>query len=276
MEASQGIVIVLGGMIFAGMLGFSVIMMFVFFRKKATFLQSQFELELKNRELEQMNAVVVAQEQERAKIARNLHDELGAILSMAQRNLNTTLTQMPHEIEWRDDLRFILDVLDESVVKIRLISHDMMPHFLVKFGLLKTLQRLMIQTEKSLGHTCTFSTNITEDLELEEQQEIHFYCVVLELLNNLLKHGHPKCVDMSLMLNSTHLSVEMRHDGVAISQADYEHLLHYGDGVGLVSVAHRLNLISGEVLYRRHQKGGAIELAMPFKNRFQVQSDEKI
>jgi signal transduction histidine kinase len=152
----------------------------------------------------------------------------------------------------------------------------MMPHFLVKFGLLKTLQRLMIQTEKTLGQACTFSTNLTADVPLEEQQEIHFYCVVLELLNNLLKHGRPQHVDMSLLLNDTHLCVVMRHDGVAISQSDYEYLLHHGDGVGLESVTHRLNLISGEVLYQRHQKGGTIELAMPLKYRLEAESHEKI
>lgn len=275
MEASQGIVIVLSGMIFAGMLGFSVIIMFLLFRKKAAFLKSQYELELKNKELEQMNAVVLAQENERAKIARNLHDELGAILSMAQRNLSSTLQQVPEKEVWRDDMRFVVDVLEQSVAKIRSISQEMMPHFLVKFGLLKTLKRLVGQTEKTLEYPCSFSTNLIADVPLDEQREIHFYCVALELLNNLLKHGRPQHVDMSLIRNDGYLYLKIAHDGVAISQGDYEYLLHHGDGLGLESVSHRLNLISGELLYQRHKKGGTVELAMPLLNS-ELVNDEKI
>ena len=58
-------------------------------------IQSAHDLELKNKELEMMNAVVHAQEAERKNIARNLHDDVGAILSMAQRNLKLTLNNLP-------------------------------------------------------------------------------------------------------------------------------------------------------------------------------------
>lgn len=252
------------------------IMLFIvyMFNKKRFLEKSNYELELKNIELEKTNAVIQAQEQERSKIARNLHDEVGAVLTMASRNLKSFLKEIPEKQKNREDLLFTMEILEQSVEKIRSISHGMLPHFLVKFGLQKTLQRLMNQTEKTLGHPCTFTSGITKELQLEQQHEIHFYSIVLELLNNLLKHSHPKSIHINLELNSTHLLLKMRHDGVAISQSEYEYLLINGDGMGLESIDLRLRMINGELLYQRNTPGGTIELSMPINES--TLSNEKI
>jgi signal transduction histidine kinase len=224
--------------------------------------------------LELMNAVVQAQEQERSKIARNLHDEVGSVLTMVSRNLKSFLKEIPEKQKNREDLLFTMDILQQSVEKLRSISHGMLPHFLVKFGLQKTLERLMVQTEKTLGHSCTFTSSITEEYQLEQQHCIHFYSIVLELLNNLMKHSRPKSIHINLELNSTHLLLKMRHDGVAISQSEYEYLLIHGDGMGLESIALRLTMINGELLYQRNTPGGTIELSMPINES--TLSNEKI
>lgn len=244
------------------------------YRKKRILQKQEFDMEKKNLELEKMNAVLQAQEQERSKIARNLHDEVGAVLTMASRNLKSFLKEIPEKQKNREDLLFTMEILEQSVEKIRSISHGMLPHFLVKFGLQKTLQRLMNQTEKTLGHSCTFTSGITKELQLEQQHEIHFYSIVLELLNNLLKHSHPKSIHINLELNSTHLLLKMRHDGVAISQSEYEYLLINGDGMGLESIDLRLRMINGELLYQRNTPGGTIELSMPINES--TLSNEKI
>ncbi|MEN9394460.1 MAG: hypothetical protein RL362_681 [Bacteroidota bacterium] len=266
MEISTEKIIVVGGILFSFLLGLSVVQMFILFRRKATMMNVKFDIELKNKELEMLNAVVQAQQDERTLIAQNLHDEVGSILSMAHRNVRLTLSNLPNDSPLLEDLEFTSDVLDQSIEKIRSISQGMLPHFLLKFGLLKTLQRLMLHTEKTVGHPCSFTTNLASDVPMPKQQEIHVYYLVLELLNNLIKHGHPQHVDLTFMRNEDRLSVVLNHDGVAISQSDYEHLLNDGDGVGLLSVAHRITLISGEVFYQRNPEGGSIEFSMPYTN----------
>lgn len=261
---------------FAVALGMSVIQMFILFRRKATLIRIKFEIQLKNKELEMMNAVVQAQETERTNIARNLHDEVGAILAMAQRNLSVSLDKMAADDMLRDDIEFTMDVLDQSVDKIRAISHGMLPHFLVKFGLQKALQRLMEQTEKSLGNPCSFNSSVSEDLSLEQRQEIHFYCIATELINNLMKHARPQFINLKLDARENHLILHIQHDGVAISQADYEYLLHHGNGMGLESISHRLRIITGELQYQRQTKGGTIEISMPLKMKIAPNNHEEI
>lgn len=276
MEANKLIMIVLSGMTFAGLLCFSLISMFLLFRKKATFLKAKYELELKNKELEMMNAVVQAQETERNNIARNLHDEVGAILAMAQRNLSASLDRMTGDDVLREDIEFTLDVLDQSVDKIRAISHGMLPHFLLKFGLLKALQRLIDQTAKSLGNPCSFSATVSADLLLGQRQEIHFYCITTELMNNLMKHARPQFINLKLDTKENCLNLYIHHDGVAINQADYEYLLYHGNGMGLESIAHRLRIISGKLKYQRQTKGGSIEISMPLKMNEATNINEEI
>lgn len=276
MEISSEIILVVSGILFAVALGMSVIQMFILFRRKATLMRIKFEIQLKNKELEMMNAVVQAQETERTNIARNLHDEVGAILAMAQRNLSMSLDKMAGDDLLRDDIEFTLDVLDQSVDKIRSISHGMLPHFLVKFGLQKALQLLMEQTEKSLGNSCSFNSSVSEDLSLEQRQEIHFYCIATELINNLMKHARPQFINLKLDARENHLILHIQHDGVAISQADYEYLLHHGNGMGLESISHRLRIITGELQYQRQTKGGTIEISMPLKMKIAPNNHEEI
>jgi signal transduction histidine kinase len=236
-------------------------------KKKRLSEKNEYEMELKNKELEKMAAVVQAQEHERAKIARNLHDEVGSILSMANRNLKCIIQQVPENVDYKDDLDSTLEILEQSVDKVRSISHNMIPHFLVKFGLVKTLTRLVEQTEKALGNSCKFESKLDGELEINQQHEINFYSIVLELFNNLMKHARPDSVSLVLEKQKENLVLTIQHDGVAITQADYEYLLDKADGLGLESISLRLKIISGELEYKRQNKGGAILLSMPLNNQ---------
>jgi signal transduction histidine kinase len=258
------LITVLSGTLFSLGLILSLLGLVINFRKKRILQNKEIEMLLKNKELELMNAVVLAQENERSKIARNLHDEVGSILSMAQRNLTVTIKDIPENSSSHEDIKFVIDVLDQSVSKIRTISHEILPHFLLKFGLQKTLQRLIEQTQKTLSHPCSFVTEFeNETLILEQQQEIQFYSITLELLNNIVKHARPESVNLSLGMFQNNLFLKLEHDGIAISQSDYEYLLFHSSGVGLESISQRLKLISGELLFERFEQGGSIKLLMP-------------
>lgn len=267
MEGNELTIIVLSGMIFAGMICFTLIAVFLLFRKKATFLKARYELELKNKELEMMKAVVQAQETQRTNIARNLHDEVGSILTIAKHNLKNVVNGINKNSAIYDDALFSLDVIDQCVGKLRSIVHEMVPHYLMKFGLLKSFQRLSDQMNKSLEGCCTLKAGIDQNFKLDEQQEIHFYMITLELINNTIKHARPKDVNLEIKTQENFLFFSIEHDGIAINQEDYTHLLQQATGMGLESISHRLRIISGEIRYQRKDHGGSIELSVPF-NKF--------
>ena len=222
-----------------------------------------FEIALKDKELDQMNAVIVGQETERAKIASNLHDEVGSIMSMAHRNLDYAITKLDNEIPLKEDLQTSLSLLEQSMTKIRSISNGMLPHFLMKFGLIKTLQRLTSQTEATLGNPCHFTTNCPDNFKLEQQREIQLHAILQELVNNLLKHAHPHTIQIILLQQASILELTISHDGVAINQNEYEHLLVHSEGVGLSSIVNRLTMLKGQINYVKTQLGGFVTVEIP-------------
>jgi signal transduction histidine kinase len=68
-------------------------------------------------------------------------------------------------------------------------------------------------------------------------------------------------------LKNEELILSINHDGVAISQSDYEYLLQNGSGVGLSSIQNRLLIIDGKLHYHKNEHGGNIQLSMPFENK---------
>jgi signal transduction histidine kinase len=235
------------------------------YRKKRVFQQKEFEMKLKNKELEMLIAVVQAQETERTNIARNLHDEVGSILTIAKHNLKNMVNGIIKDSAIYEDALFSLDVIDQCVVKIRLIANGMVPHYLMKFGLLKSLERLTDQINKSLEVVCKLKAGIDQDFKLDEQQEIHFYMITVELINNTIKHARPNYVNLEIETQENFLFFSIQHDGIAINQEDYTNLLQQATGMGLESISHRLRIISGELRYNCNDHGGSIVLSVPFK-----------
>lgn len=245
----------------------ALFLFFIFLIKSSTNKRkadkASFELALKEKELEQMNAVIVGQESERVKIASNLHDEVGSIMSMAQRNLEFAITKLDSDVSLKEELQISLSLLEQSMTKIRSISNGMLPHFLMKFGLIKTLQRLTNQTEATLGNTCHFTTNCPNNFKLEQQNEIQLYAILQELVNNILKHAHPQSIQIILLQQAPILELTISHDGVAINQNEYEHLLLHSEGVGLSSIVNRLTMLKGQISYVKSQQGGYVTIEMP-------------
>ena len=246
----------------------ALFLFFIFLIKSSTNKRkadkASFELALKEKELGQMNAEIVGQESERVKIASNLHDEVGSIMSMAQRNLEFAITKLDSDVSLKEELQISLSLLEQSMTKIRSISNGMLPHFLMKFGLIKTLQRLTNQTEATLGNTCHFTTNCPNNFKLEQQNEIQLYAILQELVNNILKHAHPQSIQIILLQQAPILELTISHDGVAINQSEYEHLLLHSEGVGLASIVNRLTMLKGQISYVKTQQGGFVTVEISF------------
>ena len=114
MEIEKLILItILSGTLFSFGLFLTLIGLTFSYRKKRILQQQEFDMQLKNKELEKTNAVIQAQEQERAKLSRNLHDEVGSVLAMANRTFKSTVQDMQEGDKHREDLMFMMDILDQ-------------------------------------------------------------------------------------------------------------------------------------------------------------------
>ena len=252
-------IIIAFGMTFLMALGFSIIGLARKTRKIKHLGDALLKEELEKKELEKVGIAITTQEKERSEIARKLLDELGGILSMAQLNLSLAAV---HENTNSDDdyVTKAADLLDIGHEQLRTITKSLVPHYLVKFGLSKALEKTISQKMGQLTTKYTFKTNLTEDTEIEENIMIHFFFISSELITNLMKHSRPDKVDITLNLEDGQLLLHLKHNGLALSQNDYEKFSQESDSLGLMNIRYRLHLINGQLHFTRKKDKGEVFL----------------
>jgi two-component system NarL family sensor kinase len=257
-EEDLSAIIVLG-MLFLIALGISFIHLTRKNRKIKQLANALLKEELEKKELEKAGIAITTQEKERSEIARKLHDEVGGILSMAQLNLSLAAQVENNE----DDQNYVLkaaNLLDIGNEQLRTITKGLVPHYLVKFGLSKALEKTISQKMGQLTTKYTFKSNLTEDVEVEENKMIHFFNISSELITNLMKHSRPDKVDIELSLDGDQLQLHIKHNGLALSQNDYEKFSQESDSLGLMNIRYRLHLINGQLKFSRTKSTGEILL----------------
>jgi signal transduction histidine kinase len=248
--------------------GLSVGIVYVLFSsyRKRKKLEEQHILALKEKELELINAVVKAQEDERTQIARNLHDDVGATLSMTQQKLSEATRHLNKDSDAIQDILSVADMIEKSVTSLRSITNGMLPHYLLNFGLRKSVDRLFENAQESIGKPCLVVKHLPGSVTITKKREIQIYYIISELLNNLIKHAKPNFIDGEFSKSGAMISFSLSHDGVAISQSDYEYLQLKNSGIGLSSIAHRLTILKGSLDFVRADRGGKITLKIPINN----------
>jgi len=223
--------------------------------------------ELERKELEKVGVAITTQESERTEIARKLHDEVSALLSLVQLNLSIVHQEAQNGNVDIQSLEKSTKLLDYGIEQLRSITKGLVPHYLVKFGLAKALEKTIHQKMEQLTAKHTFYSELATDIHIEEQTMIQFYYIAHELITNLLKHSRPSNVKMSLWNDEDILRLEIIHDGLALEQKDFEKFALDSDSLGIMNIKYRLNIINGELIFTRIKSEGIINLSTNlFKN----------
>jgi signal transduction histidine kinase len=150
--------------------------------------------------------------------------------------------------------------LAESIQLIRNIAKGLTPQYLMKFGLVKALDNMTKQKSGTLIETFDFTSVVPEELIISEQVSTHYYYIAGELITNLFKHSYPTEINMRLTYEREFLKLKIKHNGIALTQRDFDRLISESDSLGLENIKYRLNVINGEVYFKRLRDYGTIEL----------------
>lgn len=209
----------------------------------------RFAQQLRQREAE-IKASLLAQEAERQRFSRELHDSVGANLSLLKMYLSSFgETDIPMaELKERSE-----KLLAGSVDEIRRLIHDMHPRNLKEMGLAKAVDDMARLVNLGNGLKVVFSvTNVPE--HLPEQLEINFFRIVQELLQNAVKHSKASCVWLGLGYGHERLILSYRDDG-----AGYDTSLA-STGNGLLNIRNRVTLLKGEIHVESGRKGTIVRI----------------
>lgn len=223
-----------------------------YFGREAIISIARETTERKQMERNILSAVIKAEENERDRIARELHDGLGPLLSTIKLYVNELESGDLEPEEKSEMLKQTNELINESISSTRAISNNLSPHLIMDYGLVKAVESFCKKVNLAQKTMIHFEHRL-ENRRLDETTEIVLYRVITELINNTLKHAKASKIEIIIEMIDDILQVTYLDDGIGF---DKEAAMGSDSGgMGLKNMISRLRSVNGN--YRIHSRPGA-------------------
>ncbi len=216
------------------------------------------ELE-KDKQLVAVDSMLKGQEDERTRLAKDLHDGLGGMLSGVKFSLMNMKSNLIINHENVVVFERSLDMLDTSIKELRRVAHNMMPEALVKFGLDEALKDYFdnINNSNILHVQYQF---FGMEKRLEHNAEIIIYRIIQELFTNIFKHANASEVLVQLIREENRLSITVEDNGKGFDVGELEK----NKGAGWANIRSRVDYLKGKLdLHSDNIKGTSVNIECP-------------
>jgi signal transduction histidine kinase len=204
-------------------------------------------------------AVLKGEEQERTRLAKDLHDGLGGMLSGIKYSLNTMKGNLIMTPENAQAFERSMDMLDSSIQEMRRVAHNMMPEALVKFGLDVALKDFCIGITNSGALKVQYQSLNMEDIEIDQTTSITLYRIVQELINNTIKHASAQNAIVQISKTDGRLNLEVEDDGMGFNTD----ILHRAKGIGWTNIQNRIEFLKGKLdIHSETGKGTSVHIEL--------------
>jgi signal transduction histidine kinase len=214
------------------------------------FIGSIIRQQRKNVELYRQNvlAEITAMEKERARIAADLHDELGPMLSAIKLKIGSfELIDEDDKIEAKKTDNHI----DTLMKRMREISYDLIPNTLIRKGLVVALKEFSDYINENAGIEIQFAA--VNAINIDQQKAIHVYRITQEVINNTIKHSGAKLLNINLKQDNGMLFLSTNDDGVGF---DHYSASKGEGGIGLRNILNRTEIIGGQMFIESEKNKG--------------------
>jgi signal transduction histidine kinase len=240
--------------LFLGTLGMvvltvSLILFIIFHQRKVI----RYQMKLQEMEQEQqkilLSASIKLQEEERQRLAADLHDDAGPLLATARLYLNENLVNQDKATQLQAIFQ-ARQIIDDTIQLVRNISHSLMPPTLKNFGLESAINDLFQKISGSGSMNASSRFHEYKD-RLKAEQELIIFRVVQELINNILKHSSASFIHLTQNVHGDKFYLRIHHDGRGIVQADFDKLNKSNQGLGLKNISSRLRVVRGNINFEK-------------------------
>ena len=241
------------------MLLFFGLLLYRNFKQKQKLQQQRIsELETKQ-QLTATENVLKGEEQERTRLAKDLHDGLGGMLSGIKYSFNTMKGNLIMTPENNQAFERSMDMLDSSIKEMRRVAHNMMPEALVKFGLDTALKDFCNDVHQSGALQVSYQSIGLENIIIEQTTAITIYRIVQELINNTMKHAAAKTAVVQVTKTNNQLAVTVEDDGKGFDTG----LLKKSKGIGWSNIQNRVEFLKGTLdVQSEKEKGTSVHIEL--------------
>lgn len=224
-----------------------------FYRRYKLKKEKQLQEEVFKQQELATKAILEAEENERKRIAGDLHDGVGQLMSAAKMNLSAIENEIPFA---NDDQRKVYEkaqnLVDESCKEVRSVSHNMMPNALLKAGLASAVREFLNQIDSRVIKVDLYSEGLNE--RIDANIETVLYRVIQESVNNVIKHSGANHLDISLIKDEDGISATIEDNGKGFDTLDKNKF----DGIGLKNIQTRIEYLKGTVEWNSSVGNGTL------------------
>lgn len=239
--------------IILGVFSFVILLGYLFYRRRYFKQKVNYQKALLQQQQQAAQNVLAAEERERKRLAQELHDGVGQIMSVTKMNMSaiedSVLKANP---EYKNVFEKTLSMIDQSCKEIRTISHQMMPVAVERSGFANAVKELVNKIDEQKLRTNLY---IDDSLQIQDvHKQSILYRIVQECINNVVKHAHASQMDISITKEEADVSIIVEDNGIGFNVQ--EKML--SPGVGLENILSRVQYLKGRVEYDATENRGTV------------------
>lgn len=216
------------------------------------------EKEKQHSKIATLTALLEGQEKERSRLARDLHDGLGGLLSGTKHQLSDLDAQPPNTVQ--QGISKSIDQIDNAVEELRRVAHNLMPDLLLKYGLEAAVREFAHRMSHNALQIHTECINYSNSLSIDKQLLV--YRIIQELVNNAIKHAAASEIIIQLSEDQQLLNLTIEDDGISFDSKD----LDLTKTAGFHNIESRVHFLKGMMHIRSERNiGTSIELQIPIE-----------
>lgn len=220
-----------------------VLILFFYYSRKKIIKQ---EIDKKTLEInyqkELLNSVIITQEEERKRIAQDLHDDISSKLNIVSLNSHMLKASDLTETEMNEITTTIIDLTTKALENSRRIAHDLLPPVLEKFGLHAGIAELALEFNSSKAVQVNYENHINFQT-VDSYKQLHIFRILQELMNNSLRHGKAKEITISFNSVNNINTCNYSDNGLGFEVDNKKN----GKGLGMKNIEGRINFIQGSM-----------------------------
>jgi len=228
----------------------AIILFVVFHQKKMV----QEEIKRQDLEIEyqkkMLKAALESQENERKRVSKDLHDDVGMMLMTLRVNLNS---------QSDGPFKDLLQLVDETHESVRRISWDLMPSTLDNFGLFQSTQEMCERLSSRDTAVVTYHEE-GQRLSLDKDQELLLYRIAQESVTNAIKHAHASTINVKYRWTNNSLILSISDDGLGFDFPSVKNKASGRHGLGLYNLENRAALLNANLSFEKNQPSGTLVL----------------
>ena len=225
-----------------GLLVLGGLLVYSYYRRYRLKQKAKLQAEIMKQQELATKAVIEAEEEERKRIARDLHDGVGQMMSAAKMNLSAFESEISFaSTDQKISFEKIINLVDESCKEVRSVSHNMMPNALLKSSLSSAVQDFIDKLDQKTIKVHLYTEGL--DQRLDSNVETVLYRVIQECVNNVIKHSGANTLDISVIKDAQGISATIEDNGKGFDTSDKNKF----DGIGMKNILTRVEYLKGTV-----------------------------